>query len=229
VIPETKAELAKYIDHTFLSATTTEPDVWQVCNEAIKYGFWSVCVLPRWIPLAADILHGKGVKVDGVAGFPFGSDSTKIKATQAEDVIMAGADEVDMVADLASIIEGDQRYFAGQLKAVLKVCRSMRPAVTMKVIIESAALTYEQKIFACLVAQDVGVDFIKTSTGLNPAGGATVEDVKLMAETAPRCKIKAAGGLRTADQVLDMIAAGASRIGTSASVQIIEEFREKAP
>jgi deoxyribose-phosphate aldolase len=228
VIPKTKEELARYIDHTFLRATATEPDVRRVCNEAIKYGFWSVCVLPRWIPLAADILHGRGVKVDGVAGFPFGSDSTKIKAAQAEDVIMAGADEVDMVADLASIVEGDQKYFAGQLKAVLNVCRSMRPAVAMKVIIESAALTRQQKIFACQVAQDVGVDFIKTSTGLNPAGGATVEDVKLMAETAPKCKIKAAGGIRTARGALDMIAAGASRIGTSASVQIIEEFREKA-
>ena len=228
MIPETKAELAKYIDHTFLSATATEPDVRQICDEAVKYGFWSVCVLPRWIPLAADILHGKGVKVDGVAGFPFGSDSTKIKAAQAEDVIMAGADEVDMVADLASIVEGNRKYFTGELKAVLKVCRSMRPVVTMKVIIESAALTRQQKIFACQVAQDVGVDFIKTSTGLNPAGGATVEDVKLMVETAPKCKIKAAGGIRTAQQALDMIAAGASRIGASASVQIIEEFREGA-
>jgi len=226
-MPETKAELAKYIDHTFLDAMATEKDIRRVCDEAVEYGFWSVCVLPRWTPLAADILHGKGVKVDGVAGFPFGGDSTKIKAAQAEDVIMAGADEVDMVADLASIIEGDRRYFAGELKAVLKVCRSMRPAVTMKVIIESAALTREQKIFACQVAQDVGVDF-KTSTGLNPAGGATVEDVKLMVETAPRCKIKAAGGIRTAREALNMIAAGASRIGTSASVQIVEEFGEKA-
>jgi len=227
-MPETKAELAKYIDHTFLDAMATEKDIRRVCDEAVEYGFWSVCVLPRWTPLAADILHGKGVKVDGVAGFPFGGDSTKIKAAQAEDVIMAGADEVDMVADLASIIEGDRRYFAGELKAVLKVCRSMRPAVTMKVIIESAALTREQKIFACQVAQDVGVDFIKTNAVLNPAGGATVEDVKLMVETAPRCKIKAAGGIRTAREALNMIAAGASRIGTSASVQIVEEFGEKA-
>ena len=226
MIPETKAELAKYIDHTFLIATATEPDIRRVCDEAVKYGFWSVCFLPRWIPVAADILHGKGVKVDGVAGFPFGGDSTKIKAAQAEDVIMAGADEVDIVADLASIVEGDRRYFAGELKAVLEVCRSMRPAVPLKVIIESAALTREQKIFACQVAQDVGVDFIKTSTGLHPAGGATVEDVKLMVETAPKCKIKAAGGIRTAQQALDMIAAGASRIGASASVRIIEEFRE---
>jgi deoxyribose-phosphate aldolase len=100
----------------------------------------------------------------------------------------------------------------------------MTPVVPLKVIIESAALTDEQKVFACQVAQDVGVDFIKTSTGLNPAGGATVEDVKLMAQTAPKCRIKAAGGIRTAKEALDMIEAGASRIGTSASVQIVEEL-----
>ncbi len=227
MMPETKAELAKYIDHTFLSATTSEQDVRRVCDEAVEYGFWSVCFLPRWTPLAADIMHGKDVKIDAVAGFPFGADSTKIKTAQAEEMIMAGADEVDMVADLAAIIAGDRRYFAGELKAVLKVCRSMQPEVPLKVIIESAALTREQKIFACRVAQDAGVDFIKTSTGLNPAGGATVEDVKLMAQMAPRCKIKAAGGIRTAKEALDMITAGASRIGTSTSVKIIEEFREE--
>ena len=225
-MPETKAELAKYIDHTFLSSTTSEQDVRRVCAEAVEYGFWSVCFLPRWTSLAADILHGKDVKIDGVAGFPFGADSAKIKAAQAEDVIMAGADEVDMVADLAAIMEGDRKYFEAELKAVLKVCRSMTPAVPLKVIIESAALTVEQKVFACQVAQDVGVDFIKTSTGLNPAGGATVEDVKLMAETAPKCRIKAAGGIRTAKEALDMIEAGASRIGTSASVQIVEQLSE---
>ena len=228
MIPATKAELAKCIDHTFLSATTSEQDVRRVCAEAERYGFWSVCVLPRWTSHAADILHGKDVKVDGVVGFPFGADSSKIKAAQAEDVIMAGAEEVDMVADLAAIIAGDRKYFAGELKGVLKVCRSMPPEVPLKVIIESAALTDEQKIFACRVAQDAGVAFIKTSTGLNPSGGATVEDVKLMARTAPRCRIKAAGGIRTAQAALDMIEAGASRIGTSASVQIIEEFDGEA-
>jgi deoxyribose-phosphate aldolase len=226
MIPETKAELAGYIDHTFLSATTGERDVRRICDEALMYGFWSVCFLPRWTALAADILHGKDVKIDGVVSFPFGADSAKIKAVQAEEVIMAGADEVDMVADLAAIIAGDRKYLSTELKVVLKVCRSMTPTVILKVIIESAALTIDQKVFACQVAQDAGVDFIKTSTGLNPAGGATVEDVKLMAQAAPACRIKAAGGIRTAQEVLDMITAGASRIGTSASVQIIEGFKE---
>jgi len=225
-MPKTKAELAKYIDHTFLSATTSEQDVRRVCDEAVKYGFWSVCFLPRWTSLAADILHGKDVRIDGVVSLPFGADSAKIKAAQAEDIIMAGADEVDMVADLAAIIAGNRKYFASELREVLKVCCSMTPIVPLKVIIESAALTTDRKVFACQVAQDAGVDFIKTSTGLNPAGGATVEDVKLMSQTAPRCGIKAAGGIRTTQEALEMIAAGASRIGTSASVQIIEGFKE---
>jgi len=226
LIPKTRAELALYIDHTLLSATVVRADIERHCAEAVKYGFCSVCVLPRWVSFAADILHGTGVKVDGVAGFPFGTDSAKIKAADAKEVIMAGADEVDMVADLASVIEGNRKYLTNDLKAVLKACRSMRPRILLKVIIESAALSDEQIIFACNVAQEVGVDFIKTSTGLNPAGGANMEDIKLMVKSAPMCKIKAAGGIKTATEALDMIAAGASRIGTSASVQIIEEFSE---
>jgi deoxyribose-phosphate aldolase len=156
---------------------------------------------------------------------PLGVDSTKIKIAQAKDLIFAGADEIDMVADLAAIIEGDSNYFAYQLAGVLKVCRSMRPAVVLKVIIESAALNDEQIIFACRIVQGVGVDFLKTSTGLHPSGGATVEDIKLMKETAPGCKIKAAGGIKTAKQAIEMLAAGAQRIGTSCGVQIMTEFK----
>ena len=116
-------------------------------------------------------------------------------------------------------------YLQSQIQAVLKVCRSMRPAVVLKVIIESAALSREQKIFACQIADRCRVDFIKTSTGLHPAGGATIEDIKLMKETAPGCKIKAAGGIKTAKQALEMLEAGAERIGTSSGVQIINELR----
>ncbi|MBA7661698.1 Deoxyribose-phosphate aldolase [subsurface metagenome] len=170
-------------------------------------------------------LHGSKVKVGGVASLPLGADSTKIKVAQASDAIFAGADEIDMVADLAAIVEGDSKYLSNQLRAVLKICRSMRPKVLLKVIIESAALTREQKIFACRIADKCGVDFVKTSTGMNPAGGATVEDVKLMKEYAPNCKVKAAGGIKTAKQALAMLDAGAERIGTSSSVKIINEFR----
>jgi len=218
-------ELAQYIDHTLLTPTATREQIRQLCEEAKNYGFHTVSVNGRWVALAAELLAGSKVAVGGVVSLPLGADTTKIKVGQAREAIFAGADEIDMVADLASIIEGDAAYLFGQLHSVLKVCRSMRPPVILKVIIESAALTREQKIFACRIAQQVGVDFIKTSTGLHPAGGATIEDVKLMKETAPNCKIKAAGGLKTAKQALEMIESGAERIGTSSSVQIINQFR----
>jgi deoxyribose-phosphate aldolase len=218
-------ELAGCIDHTLLDATATKGKIEQLCHEAKTYGFHTVCVNGRWVALVAELLTGSKVAVGGVVSLPLGADTTKIKVAQAKDAVFAGADEVDMVADLAAIIEGDSRYLADQLTRVLKVCRSMRPAVVLKVIIESAALNDEQKIFACRTAQHVGVDFIKTSTGLHPAGGATVEDIKLMKETAPGCKIKAAGGIKTAEQALEMLAAGAERIGTSSGVQIVTEFK----
>ncbi|KPJ65356.1 MAG: hypothetical protein AMJ43_10935 [Coxiella sp. DG_40] len=217
-------ELAGYIDHTLLSATATSEQIRQLCEEAKSYGFCAVSVNPRWVALAAEQLHGSKVAVGGVISLPLGADSTKIKAAAVKDAIFAGADEIDMVVDLAAVVEGDSKYLSNQLQAVLKVCRSMRPAVVLKVIIESAALTEDQKIFACRIAQEVGVDFIKTSTGLHPAGGATIEDVKLIKETAPNCKVKAAGGIKTAKQVLEMLEAGADRIGTSSGVQIMNEF-----
>ena len=218
-------ELAGCIDHTLLAATATSEQIKQLCRQAKEYGFCAVSINPRWIPLAAEELHGSKVKVGGVVSLPLGADTTKIKIAQAQNAILDGADEIDMAADLAAIIEGDSIYLSNQLQAVLKVCHSMRPKVLLKVIIESAALTDDQKIFACRTADIAGVDFVKTSTGMNPAGGATIEDIKLMKETAPNCKIKAAGGIRTAKQALDMLEAGADRIGTSSGIQIIEQFK----
>lgn len=220
----TEKKLAGSIDHTLLEATATVEQIEQLCRQAIDFSFHTVCVNGRWLSLVADLLAGSKVAVGGVVSLPLGADSTKIKVAQAREAIYAGADEIDMVADLTAIVEGDSNYLADQLASVLKVCRSMRPAVVLKVIIESAALSDEQIIFACRIAQGVGVDFIKTSTGLHPAGGATVEDIKLMKETAPGCKIKAAGGIKTAKQVIEMLAAGAQRIGTSSGVQIMKEF-----
>ncbi|AQT67750.1 Deoxyribose-phosphate aldolase 1 [Anaerohalosphaera lusitana] len=222
----TDKELAAYIDHTLLDPVATRGEIEQLCDEAIEYRFHSVCVLPRWTSLAAEKLRGSEVVVDGVAGFPFGADSAKIKAAQTKEVIMAGADEIDMVADLPSIIEGNSRYLRRDIQAVMKVCRSFRPAVVLKVIIEASALTEKQIRFACQECEDIGVDYIKTSTGMHKSGGASVEAVQIMAESAPGCKIKAAGGIRTADDAVAMIEAGASRIGCSASVRIIEEFRQ---
>jgi len=218
-------ELAGCIDHTLLEATATTEQIEQVCREAKEYGFHTVCVNGRWLPLVAERLAGSKVAIGGVVSLPLGANSTNVKVVQARDAIFAGADEIDMVADLAAVIEGDSRYLLGQLRAVLKVCRSMRPAVSFKLIIESAALSDDQKIFACRIAQQAGVDFVKTSTRSHPAGGATLEAVKLMGESAPACKVKAAGGIRTAKQALEMLAAGAQRIGTSSGVRIMEEFK----
>ncbi|MHC4527337.1 MAG: deoxyribose-phosphate aldolase [Planctomycetota bacterium] len=218
-------QLAACIDHTLLAATTTSEQIKQFCRQAQEYGFAAVSVNPRWVPLVADQLHGSKAAVVGVVSLPLGADSTKIKVAQTKDCIFAGADEVDMVADLAAIIEGDSGYLTDQLRAVLKVCRSMRPPVLLKVIIESAALTREQKIFVCQIANQCGVDFVKTSTGMHRAGGATIEDVQLMKERAPDCRVKAAGGIRTAKQVMEFLEAGAERIGTSTGVDIINELR----
>ena len=217
-------ELASVIDHTLLKPEATSEQIIRLCNEARQYEFFAVSINPRWMPLAADLLHGTQVAVGGVVSLPLGADFTKVKVIQAKEAIFAGADEIDMVADIAAIIEGDERYLARQLEAVRKVCHSMRPKVLLKVIIESAALTREQKIFVCQIADKVGVDYVKTSTGMHRSGGATVEDVKLMKEYAPHCRVKASGGIRTARQALEMLEAGADRIGTSSSVQIIEQF-----
>ncbi|MHC4103969.1 MAG: deoxyribose-phosphate aldolase [Planctomycetota bacterium] len=218
-------QLAGCIDHTLLEATATEEQIRQLCREARSYGFHTVCVNGRWVALAAEQLARSKVAVGGVVSLPLGADLTKIKVAQAREAIFAGADEIDMVADLAAIIAGDAKYLQSQIQAVLGICRSMRPVVVLKVIIESAALNREQKIFACQIADRCGVDFVKTSTGLHPAGGASLEDIKLMKETAPDCKIKAAGGIKTVKQALEMLEAGAQRIGTSSGVQIMKEFR----
>lgn len=218
-------EMARRIDHTLLKAEATREQIVRLCEQAQTYGFGSVCVNGRWVSTAAERLHGSRVHVVSVVGFPLGADTTKTKVAQTKEAIHDGADEIDVVADLAAIIEPDAHYLLKQLLAVWNVCHSMRPPVLLKVIIESAALTTEQKVLACRVAEQVGADFVKTSTGLHPAGGATVEDIRLIRETSQRYKIKASGGIRTAQQALAMVEAGAERIGTSAGVQIIDELR----
>jgi deoxyribose-phosphate aldolase len=226
VAPSTSGgDLAKHIDHTLLKAEATQTEILRLCDEAVAYGFHAVCVNDRWLSLVADRLQETPVQVAGVVSLPLGADTTKIKTAQAQDAVYAGADEIDMVADLAAIVEGDARYLLHQLMTVRRVCRIMRPPVLLKIIIESAALTHDQKVFACQIAQEAGVDYVKTSTGYHPAGGATVEDVRLLKENAPKCKVKAAGGIKTAQQALAMLNAGADRIGTSAGVRIMDEIR----
>ena len=216
-----KKELAGYIDHTVLKVDAVAADIEKLCKEADEYGFYSVCVNAKWVPVAADLLRDSDAKVCSVVGFPLGAELPGIKAAQAKAAIMAGADEIDMVADIAAIIEGDEKTVVEDIGSVLEVCKSFRPGVVLKVIIEAAVLTDEQIVFVCEIANRLGVDFVKTSTGFNPAGGASVEAVALMKRSAPHCKVKASGGIRTYDQAIAMIEAGAERIGTSASIVIL--------
>jgi deoxyribose-phosphate aldolase len=215
---------AKYIDHTLLSASAISSDIEKLCGEAIEYGFHSVCINPRWISLAADELNKTPVKIASVVGFPLGAELTEIKAAQTKAAIFAGADEIDMVIDIASVLQGDVRYLENQLETVLQQCRAVRPNVLLKVIIESALLNEEQIKSVCLSASKLGVDFVKTSTGTNKAGGATVEAVKLMKEWATGCEVKAAGGIKTFEQLKSFVNAGASRIGTSSAVDIMNQL-----
>ena len=226
MVPQTKEELAAFIDHTNLNATAVHSDICRLCDEAITHKFAAGGVNPRWVSWCADMLREQPVKVATVVGFPLGANTTKIKASETEDVIMAGADEVDMVVDLAAVIEHDAIAVRKDIKAVFDVCRTFKPSVLLKVIIEAAALTDEQVRFVSEIGGDIGVDYLKTSTGFHKAGGATIEHVRMMALSAPHCKIKAAGGIRTAKDAMAFIEAGASRIGASASLTILQEFAE---
>ena len=224
---KTAKELAGFIDHTLLKADADSEQITTLCNEAVKYGFYAVCVHTRWIATAADMLEASNVKVTTVISFPHGADSTRIKIAQANRAIQDGADEIDMVADLAAIKNTNGKYLSSQLRAMARLSHAAQPKVALKVIIEAAAFGINEKMFACGVASEADADFVKTSTGFHEAGGATVEDVRLMKDAASGCKVKAAGGIRTAKQVLAMIKAGASRIGTSSGVEIIEQFNQQ--
>jgi deoxyribose-phosphate aldolase len=217
-----RRELALMIDHTQLSPTATSADIETLCQEARHHGFHSVCVGPRWVSLAADLLNDCPVKIVTVIGFPLGLETTGMKTQLAKAAIFDGADEIDLVADLGAIIEQDTRVLVRQFQSVLKVCRHMRPPVTLKVIIESAALTRDQKALICAVAQQVGVDCLKTSTGFHHAGGATAQDIQFIKTQAPACQVMASGGIHTLDQALTMVDAGATRLGTSTSVAIVD-------
>ncbi len=224
MIALTPRQFAQYFDHTLLNPIATEQQIRDLCQEAVQYGFYSVCIQPRWVDLAAGILRGSGVKVCTVVGFPLGANTARIKAAEADVAIMAGVDEIDMVADLSAVAAMDRSYLLHDIRSVFKICRSVRPGVLLKVIIESAAMTDTQIVFACQTAQEAGAEFVKTSTGFHPAGGAKVEHVRLMAQASPRCKVKASGGIKTLADALAMIESGASRIGASASTAICDEF-----
>lgn len=218
--PVVRSELASYIDHTLLRADASQREIDQLCREAAEYGFASVCVNPYWVPLAARILAGESSKVCTVVGFPLGATAADIKAYEARRAIFDGAVEVDMVINVGALKSGMDEVVERDVAAVVDVCHGMG-AIT-KVILETALLTDEEKVKACTLCREAGADFVKTSTGFGP-GGATAEDVALMRRVVgPRIGVKASGGIRDSEQTRKMIEAGATRIGASAGVKIIQ-------
>lgn len=210
-------ELAKLIDHTALKPETTKTQIMQLCKEAKEYGFASVCVNPTWVKLAAELLAGSDVKVCTVIGFPLGANTSAAKAFEAKDAIANGAGEVDMVINIAALKDKDDALVESDIRAVVEAANG----TLVKVIIETSLLTDEEKVRACEIAVKAGTDFVKTSTGFS-TGGATKEDVALMRKTVgPTIGVKASGGVRTKQDVEDMVAAGATRIGASAGVAIV--------
>lgn len=211
--------IANLIDHTALKPDTTKEQIITLCNEAKEYLFASVCVNPTWVKLAAEHLKDVNeVKVCTVIGFPLGASTPEVKAYETIDAINNGATEVDMVINIAALKEKNDTLVEADIRAVVDAAKGK--ALT-KVIIESCLLTDEEKVRACQLAVQAGADFVKTSTGFS-TGGATVEDIKLMRETVgPSIGVKASGGVRDLEGARAMVAAGATRIGASAGVSII--------
>ncbi len=219
-----KKDLAKLIDHTLLGPAATRDGVRKLCAEAKESGFASVCVSPCYTALAADLLRGTGVKVCVTIGFPHGTQKSEVKACEAKQAIADGAEELDMVAPVAALKEKDDERYLKDVRAVCAAAVKAPRPVIVKVILETALLTAEEKVAGATLAQAAGAQFVKTSTGYGP-GGATVEDVRLLKEAVTgKCRVKAAGGIRDLSALYRMVEAGADRIGTSSGVAIVEEF-----
>jgi deoxyribose-phosphate aldolase len=212
--------IAALIDHTILKPEATAEDVRRICGEAKKYGFASVCVNPCWVSLAAKELAGSPVKVCSVVGFPLGANTTAVKVAETDAAVGDGAREIDMVLNVGQLRGGATDAVRADIQAV--VVAAHRGGAVVKVILETALLNDDQKRAACLLAKEAGADFVKTSTGFGP-GGATAHDIALMREAVgPDMGVKAAGGIRTLADLRAMTAAGATRVGASASVAIME-------
>ena len=214
-------QLASMIDHTLLKPEATTAQIEQLCAEARQFGFASVCVNPTRAKLCARLLQGSPVRVCTVVGFPLGANLPEVKAFETEQAIRNGATEIDMVINIGALKDKDTLLVARDIAAVVSVAHASGALV--KVIIEAALLTDEDKVTACRLAKDAKADYVKTSTGLGP-GGATEHDVALMRQTVgPEMGVKAAGGIRTLQDAQKMIEAGATRLGASASVKIMAE------
>lgn len=208
----------KLFDHTMLKADATRKDVKRVCDEAMAYSFCSVCVNSYYVPYVANLLHGSDVKICSVVGFPLGAMSTRAKALEAKIAVMDGADEIDMVINIGALKDRDYSVVLEDIKAVKEACEDK----TLKVIIETCLLNDVEKVKACELAKEAGADFVKTSTGFS-TGGAKVEDVKLMRATVgPDMGVKASGGIHDNEFAKELVDAGANRLGTSATIQIVE-------
>ena len=212
-------QIASMIDHTLLKADATQEQIGKLCEEAKKYHFASVCVNPGYVSLASKLLRGSGVKVCTVIGFPLGATTATIKVIEARDAIANGADEIDMVINVGALKSGNDKLVFEDIKSV----REATIGKVLKVIIEAASLTDEEKVRACELAKRAKADFVKTSTGFGP-GGATVKDIMLMRKVVgSEMGVKASGGIKNAESAEEMIKAGATRLGTSASISIIKE------
>lgn len=212
--------IAGMIDHTLLKPDATPEQVAQLCAEAKKYNFASVCVNPANVKLCAELLHGAQAKVCSVIGFPLGANTPDVKVMEAELAIQQGASEIDMVINIGALKGGDLQLVARDIRGVVRAVHN--GGAILKVIIETALLSEDEKVTACLLAKEAGSDFVKTSTGFS-GGGATVEDISMMRRVVgPQMGVKASGGIRTTEDAEKMVKAGATRIGASASVKIVQ-------
>lgn len=212
----------QYIDHTLLKAQATRSEIERLCQEAKKYQFMSVCVNPYWVAYANELLYDTPVKVCTVIGFPLGANTSSVKAFEAKEAVKSGADEVDMVINVGLVKDGLWDQVQADIKAVVDAAK---PAL-VKVIIETCLLEHNEIVNSCQAAQQAGADFVKTSTGFS-TGGATVDDVTLMRQTVgPDMGVKASGGIHTFEEAQALIEAGASRLGASKGVAIVQAEQE---
>lgn len=218
---EAAREVARYIDHTLLKPEASRDEILKLCQEGARYGFASVCINPIWVREAACALRGTGVKVCTVIGFPLGANEPDTKAYEARRAIFDGASELDMVINVGALKSADDELVARDIAGVVEVAHEVN--YLCKVILETGLLTEEEKVRACLLAKQAGADFVKTSTGFSK-GGATVADIALMRRVVGgEMGVKASGGVRDLKQAQDMIRAGATRIGASVGVKIVQE------
>ena len=217
----TPAQLAAYIDHTLLKPDASREQIEKLCAEAREHQFHSVCVNGCWVEAARTFLEGSEVKVAAVVGFPLGANRSSTKAIEAASCVKDGANEVDMVISLPALISGDFDYARADVAEVVRAARAVWQDTIVKVILETAALTEEQTALGCRAAREGGADFVKTSTGFHPKGGATPTTVAWLKKYAGGLKVKAAGGIRDFASALAMIEAGADRLGCSSGVAIV--------